>query len=92
MKTKRIEELLDEVKSLRKKVKKSAQAQAKVEDKLAQVEILVKALYHQVKDEQDQSGKEGKPGKKSKKNKLDDASAQELAQIANETEEKTAQL
>lgn len=50
MKSKHFEQVLDEIKGLRKKVKKAAEAQEKVEHKLAKLEALVKKLYKQEQD------------------------------------------
>lgn len=66
MKAKRIEDVLDELKSLRKKVKKATQAQAKVEAKLTQIEALVKLINLQVEAEQGTDENNTKSSKKKK--------------------------
>ena len=50
MKAKQLDELLSELKSLRKKVLKSAQAHQKVEHQLAQVEAVAKLLRQHLEE------------------------------------------
>ncbi|SOD99057.1 hypothetical protein [Spirosoma fluviale] len=70
MKAKQLDELVSELKSLRKKVNKSAEAHEKVVHKLAQVEAIAKLLLQQLGEDQNKELPKAKRTKKDKKKAL----------------------